>query len=64
MEKAIEKEIDNHLAPYEKQLGKKFKGVKKVYKEHLKNNSTRIRLQEKLKKRREEKIIELSKSEW
>ena len=65
MEGGFQRAIDEHLAKYEKQLGnKKLKSVTKHYNEVLKRSETRIRLREKLAKRRTDNIIELSQKEW
>lgn len=61
----FEKEIEKHLEVYKDKLGKKkYKGVMNVYKEHLKNNKTRIRLRQKLKERREDMILKTAQEEW
>ena len=64
MEGGFQKAIDEHLKIYEKQLGKKkFNSATRHYNEVLKRSETRVRLREKLAKRRTDNIIELSK-DW
>ena len=60
----FQKEIDIHLAKYEKKIGKKaLKSVTAVYNEQLKRSSTRIRLQDKIADREKAKFKEISK-DW
>jgi hypothetical protein len=57
-------DIDNALKPISKKVSKKrLKAMKSVLNERLKRNETRIRLREKVAKKREDNIIEMSK-DW